>query len=444
MYRSDGDASYWQSELMTWAPRILGAIAILVIAWLLARAARWGIAKAVDKVPALKKHYEAEPGKTLGSLIGDIAFWLILLIGIMLALQPLSLGGVLDPVRQLTTNTFAFLPNILGAGLIFFIGLIVARIVRRLVEGALLAANADGWLRKTGLSDGANTAPAGAAGAPPSVGGGKTSISRSIGMVVFFLIMIPVTISALEALKIEAISRPATQMLQTILDTIPNVLGALILLAIGYFIGKLAKQAIEQLLPSMGFDRSVGALGITSQSVNPSKTVGTVVMIAILLFFAVKAAELLQSPIIAAMLAQILELGSRVLFGAVIILAGVGIGRLVSGLVGGGTPGWLPTILNWAIIALSVAIGLRFMGLANEIVIIAFASIIGSAAVAAALAFGLGGRPTAHKLLERWTDANRIPAPPAAPAAPTAPAAPAAPTPATPPPAGTGDQPPLV
>jgi hypothetical protein len=111
MYRSEGDASYWQSELMTWAPRILGAIAILVIAWLLARAAKWAIAKAVDKVPRSKKHYEADPGKTLGSLIGDIAFWLILLIGIMLALQPLRLGGVLDPVRQLTTNTFAFIPT---------------------------------------------------------------------------------------------------------------------------------------------------------------------------------------------------------------------------------------------------------------------------------------------------------------------------------------------
>jgi hypothetical protein len=232
-------------------------------------------------------------------------------------------------------------------------------------------------------------------------------------------------------------------MLQTILDTIPNVLGALILLAIGYFVGKLAKQAIEQLLPSMGFDRSVGALGISSATANPSRTVGTVVMIAILLFFAVKAAELLQSPIIAAMLAQILELGSRVLFGAVIILAGVGIARLVTNLVGSGdgTGGWLPTILRWAIIALSVAIGLRFMGLANEIVIIAFASIIGSAAVAAALAFGLGGRPTAHKLLERWTDANRIPAPPAAPAAPIPPMPP---TPPTPPTGSTGDQPPLV
>lgn len=434
MYRNDaGDGDYWQTQFMHWGPKILAAIAILAVAWLLARAAKWAIAKVVDRVPALKKHYEAEPGKTLGSLIGEIAFWLIILIGIMLAVQPLELGGVLDPVRQLTTNALAFIPNVVGAGLIFFIGLIVARIVRRLVEGALLAANADGWLRKAGLSANAGTVPAGPEGAAPSAapgtapgtGGGGTSISRSVGMVVFFLIMIPVTISALDALKIEAISGPATQMLHTILDSIPLVIGALILLAIGYLLGKLAKQAIEQLLPSMGFDRAVSAIGISAQSGAPSRTVGTAVMIAILIFFAIKAAELLQSPIIAAMLAQVLELGSKVLFGAVIILGGVAIARIVSNLVSGaGTEGWLPTILRWSIIALAVAIGLRFMGLANEIVIIAFAAIIGSAAVACALAFGLGGRPTAHKLLEQWTDANAVPVPPSRPRPPKAPTPP--------------------
>ena len=58
------------------------------------------------------------------------------------------------------------------------------------------------------------------------------------------------------------------------------------------------------------------------------------------------------------------------------------------------------------------------MGLANEILIIAFASIIGSAAVASALACGLGGRPTAHKLLERWSNANSAPKPPAEPRVP--------------------------
>jgi len=417
MYRSQ-DSAYWQSEAMEWLPRILGALAILVVAWILARAAKWAIAKMVDRIPALQKHNESEPGKTLGSLIGDIAFWLILLVGITLALQPLQLGEVLEPVRRLTSETFAFIPNLIGAGLIFFVGLVIAKIVRRIVEGALLAANADAWLRRTGIVETAGTAPAAPAEAPPTVSG-RTSLSRSIATLVFYLIMIPVTIMALDALAIEVISGPAREMLTTIADALPKIAGALILLAIGYIVGKLAKQFIEQLLPSAGFDRAISAMGFTPETTTPSRTVGTIVMIAILLFFAIKAAELLQSPIIAVMLAQALELGSRVLFGTGIIIAGVVIARIVAGLVSGaGSENWLPAILKWSIVALAVAMGLRFMGLANEIVIIAFASIIGSAAIACALAFGLGGRPTAHRLLEQWTEGNRVPSLPRRPRPP--------------------------
>lgn len=443
MYRStDPEAVYWQNQALEWTPRILGALAILIIAYILARAAKWAIAKLVDKVPVLQRHNAAEPGKTVGSLIGDIAFWLILLVGIMMALQPLGMTQVMEPVRQLTTNAFAFIPNLIAAGLIFFIGLVIARIVRRVVEGTLMAANVDGWLRKTGLVENAGTVPATAAGSPPAASA-KASISRSVGLVVFFLIMIPVTIAALEALQIEAISGPATEMLRTILDSIPLVLGAAILIAIGYFVGKLAKQAVEQILPSMGFDRAVNALGFTSANNAPSRTVGTLVMVAILLFFAIKAAELLDSAIIAVMLAQVLELGSRVLFGAVIILGGVIIARIVANLVSGaGSEGWLPAILKWSVIALAVAMGLRFMGLANEIVIIAFAAIIGSAAIACALAFGLGGRPTAHKLLEGWTEGNKLPPPP--PARPEPPVAPVAQEPPRPMRFGDDDLPPLV
>jgi hypothetical protein len=533
MYRTDVVAANdWQSQLQYWGPKILGAIAILLVAYIVALIVKWAISKVVDRVPALKRHNEAEPGKTLGSLIGDIAFWLIILFGIMFALQPLGMTRVLEPVNRLTTNVFAFIPNLIGAGLIFAIGLVVAKIVRRIVEEALIAARADDWLSRAGLTEGRPaTAAAGAVsgstqtptpapavsftdpsvraaptptpaparpqepmtfggppasgssmsgpatqeplvfGGPPApgastaasptaistaAGAGTTtqappppappapspapaspppapaaaatrrrgaSLSRSVGTLVFYLIMIPVTIMALDTLQIQAISGPATAMLNTILNAIPNIVAALVLLAIGYILGKLAKQFIEQLLPSAGFDRAVGALGFTSETNTPSRTVGTIVMIAILLFFAIKAAELLQSPIIAVMLAQVLELGSRILFGTAIILGGVVIARIVANLVSGaGTEGWLPAILKWSIIALSVAMGLTFMGLANEIVIIAFASIIGSAAVACALAFGLGGRPTAHKLLEQWTSGNGIPRPPGTPRAPTPPA----------------------
>lgn len=421
MYGMQDEGLYWQDRVVEWGPRVLVAIAILLVAYVVARLARWAIARVVDKIPVLQRHHEAEPGKTVGGLIGDVTFWLIMLIGILLALQPLQLSQVLAPVNELTTNTLAFVPNLIAAGLIFFIGLVVARIVRRIVEGALLVANADAWLRKTGLIESAGAAPATTAEAPVTPSG-RPSISRSIGTIVFFVIMIPVTIMAFDALRIEVIAGPAREMLTAIGLAIPRIFGALILLAIGYMVGKIAKSATEQILPSMGFDRAVSAIGISPESTTPSRTVGSVVMIAILLFFAIKAAELLESPIIAMMLAQALELGSRVLFGTGIILVGVVIARIVAGLVGGtGSEGWLPAILKWSIIALSVAMGLRFMGLANEIVIIAFGSIIGSAAVACALAFGLGGRPTAHKLLEQWTEANRAPQAPKRPAAPKEP-----------------------
>jgi hypothetical protein len=437
MYPQEQAATtHWQQELEVWLPRILGAIAILVIAYILARGAKWAISKMVDRIPALQRHNEAEPGKTLGSLIGDIVFWLILLVGILLALQPLGLSQVLEPVRRLANDAFGFVDNIAGSILIFFIGLVIAKIVRRVVETALLAANADGWLRRTGFMESAGAVPATTADAPATVSG-RPSISRSIGLIIFFLIMIPVTIAALDALGIAAISVPATEMLNTILTAIPNVIGALILIAIGYMVGRLAKSAVEQILPSMGFDRAVSALGFTPETTTPSRTAGMVVMVAILLFSSIKAAELLQSPIIALMLAQVLELGSRILFGTGIILGGVIIARIVSNLItNSGTEGWLPAILKWSIISLAVAMGLRFMGLANEIVIIAFASIIGSAAIACALAFGLGGRPTAHKLLEEWTEGNRAPKAPPAPQAPAAPVAPA--------PVADDRQPPLV
>ena len=55
-----GDGINFQGELSEWLPRILGAIAILVVAWIIARAAKWAIAKIVDRVPALKRFFIRE------------------------------------------------------------------------------------------------------------------------------------------------------------------------------------------------------------------------------------------------------------------------------------------------------------------------------------------------------------------------------------------------
>jgi hypothetical protein len=111
------------------------------------------------------------------------------------------------------------------------------------------------------------------------------------------------------------------------------------------------------------------------------------------------------------LLIQVTELGGKVIFGTVIIVVGIFLARILSNLVGSSTgeAGYAQTIVKYAIIALFTAIGLTFMGLADQIVMLAFGLILGSAAVATAIAFGLGGRDYAARVLEEWHDGNAPP-----------------------------------
>src|SRR6478735_3825660 len=150
MYQVDSGA-YWQAQTMYWGPKILIAILILVVTWVVARAVGWVLKKAIDRSPALKKHVTGTPEETVGHQLGTIAKLIIWLVGIMAALRFLGVGQILEPINELVTEIFGFLPRLIGAGLIFFIGLIVARIVRRLVETVLIAANIDALMARIGI-----------------------------------------------------------------------------------------------------------------------------------------------------------------------------------------------------------------------------------------------------------------------------------------------------
>ena len=141
-------------------------------------------------------------------------------------------------------------------------------------------------------------------------------------------------------------------------------------------------------------------------------------MIAIILVASIEAARQLGGDDIAIFLAQVTALGGKVIFGTLIIVAGIFLANIIATLVGSGTGegSFGQTIVRYAIIALFTAIGLTFMGLADQIVMLAFGLILGSAAVATALAFGLGGRDAAGRIADYW--ASHIvgrPAPPSPP-----------------------------
>jgi hypothetical protein len=410
-------SAYWQAQLMNWGPRVLIAILILVVTWAVARAVHWILQRAIDRSPALRKHVTGTPEETVGHQLGTIAKLIIWLVGIMAALRFLGIGQILTPINELVNEIFAFLPRLIGAGLIFFIGLIVARIVRRLVETVLVATNVDGLLGRLGVGTASRqgarrkskTMTAAAATgdtAPLPATGARASLARAAGVLAFAVIIIQVAIAALQVLGIEAISGPAIDMLQQIYAALPSILAAALWIGIAFVIGRFVKTIIEAILPPTGFDDAILSTGVLPTTASPSRIVANIAMIAIILAASIEAAKQLGGDTIAIFLIQVTELGSKVIFGTLIIVAGVFLARIVANLVGSGTGegGYAQTLVRYAIIALFTAIGLTFMGLADQIVMLAFGLILGSAAVATALAFGLGGREAAGKIASSWAD----------------------------------------
>src|SRR2546430_2452552 len=204
-------SAYWQAQLIQWGPKILIAILIIVATWIVARAVKWVLQNAIDRSPALKKHVTGTPDETIGHQLGTIAKLIIWLVGIMAALKFLGVGQILAPINALTLEIFEFLPHLIAAGLIFFVGLVVARIVRRLVETVLIAANVDGLLARIGIGESTGTVrtPPEAVPAGATPGSTRASLARAAGVLVYALIIIPVAIAALQALEISSIAEPA-------------------------------------------------------------------------------------------------------------------------------------------------------------------------------------------------------------------------------------------
>ncbi|MBB5713034.1 mechanosensitive ion channel [Sphingomonas xinjiangensis] len=401
-----------------WGPRLLAAAVILLIGYLIAKAVKWGVASLVNSTP-LARHAHRHAGvpetagrhpKSVGAQVGDAAFWIVILIALVLAAQPLGLAAATSPIGRMLNGFGAGIPNIIGAVLIFFVGYIVASVAKKAIEAVLTAARTEQIAERAGLAK-----------ADP------TTLPRMVGGIVFALIIIPVAIAALDQLNIRAISDPATAMLRIILDSIPHVIAAAIILALAFVIGRFASQLLTQFLSSTGFDRTVAAMGLfpaakpqsddtsasgdiaSTPALVPSKLLGGAVFAAIMIFGLMEAFRQLNFTYGSRMMAEILTLLGSVIFGAVIIAAAVAIAKLVASVIraSGGANGELTAkIVQVAIIVLGTAIGLRFMGLADDIINLAFGLTLGAIAVAFALAFGLGGRDAAARIVQRLAGSN--------------------------------------
>jgi len=427
------------------------AIVIVIVTWILAKVVKWAIGKLVGRIGFLQR--PGADGRSMGESLGRVGSLLVWLFGLVAILQVFALDAVLSPIQGALNTVMEYLPKVLGAAFVFFIGYLIAKIAKQLVEAAIGMINFGGIAAKVKSVDptGAGAAqepdasghpaaqgqPEGTGQVPPAQqaapGGGypapggyptaeqyqgeqypgaqqpaggtqqpsgvsSTKIGSVVGNLVFAVILIMVTIAALQVLGISAISDPAVNMLTLILDAIPLILAAVLLLGIGYLIAKFIGSMLESTLRGLGTDRAVASLGIMAEDKGASRILTRIVQVAIMVFFAIMAARALHFPEVTAILDEVLSLGGRVLFGGVIIAVGFLVAKIVSTAIGTGTTS---TVVRYATIALFVAMGLKYMGIADSIITLAFGSVVVGGALAAALAFGLGGREAAARTLAR-------------------------------------------
>jgi hypothetical protein len=164
----------------------------------------------------------------------------------------------------------------------------------------------------------------------------------------------------------------------------------------------------------MGFNAVLNWIGIGREPKEgertPSEIAGYLVLVTIMLFSVFEASSLLGFKALAEVMKELTVLGGHILLGLVIFGLGLYLANLASKTIqtsGNPQAGLLAGLARMAIILLSGSIAIRYMGLANEIINLAFGLILGALAVAVALAFGIGGRDIAARKLEEWIDSQK-------------------------------------
>ncbi|MCL6435243.1 MAG: mechanosensitive ion channel [Leptolyngbyaceae cyanobacterium HOT.MB2.61] len=429
------------NQVIGYLPSLVGALALLAIAWVLATLVKLVVMRSLQafriderlgqqpETPPPSADTTVPPSSATGQpvppadqfslseTISNTLYWFIFLLFLPSILNTLGLQGTLQPVQGLLNSILSIIPNVLAVFLISAAGWLIAQVVRRIVTNLLAAAGADRLGARFGLAP------------TPS----NRSLSWIIGTLVLVLILIPTAISALNALRIEAISGPAINMLNQILNALPQIFTAILILIVAYVVGQFLAELVTNILTGLGFNNIFYWLGLKSEpytisppevppaqpegvipeqpspravpTKTPSEIVGIVVWIGVMLFAAIAAINILNIEALTTVFTGITVIFGRIIAGLIVFAIGLYLANLAFNLIassGGRQAKILGQTARIAIIVLVSAMALQQIGVASDIINLAFGLLLGAIAVAIALAFGLGGRDIAAEQIREW------------------------------------------
>lgn len=386
------------NQFLLAVPNLVKALLIFLGAWLLATVLRALTHRflASRAVGSLIARSGAAPTpaaqERLTHSLGELAFYLTLFLFMPAMFGALRLEGLVVPFQEAVAQLLGFVPNLFAALLIAAVGYVVARVVREITAHFLATVGVDALPAKVGLERVFE----------------RTPLAQATATVVFVLVLVPVLISALEALRIRAISEPAIGMLARILDMVPSLLAAVAVLAVGLAFARWAGTVVADFAERLNLPRFLVAWGLLapdgSRSLRAVLEGATAGILA--LFVLIQSLEILRLPMLAGVLQRVLLYLPNVAVALAILAAGWVVGRFADQSVrriaqGTPYPPQLGTVARYAILVLVAVMALEQLGVARAVVVNLVTVLLGSVGLGLAIALGLGARDLVKEWLER-------------------------------------------
>ena len=400
-------------------------------------AAKKAPVKKDDKKRKRKGRDGDEAPASVAQTVGNVAFWVIIVLTAIPVLEALKIGVLAAPLSTALAVVSSYLPKALGAALLAALGYFLGRVARAVITAVVDKTGLDRVLARVGL------------GAVL----GKQTAGSILGTLAMVFIVLHFAISAVGRLDIREISDPLGLTLSQIYAFLPRLLVAGALLAVGVAVARIGARLARGVLAAIGFNSLMVYVGLHKELSDeakeqekqskdmlksrvegaepeaggeddadplvaeatglktPADIGGVVVGVVIVLLFLRQALGTMGLEGLAAMLDTMIGYLPQVLVAALVLGAGMWAGGWardrIAELVGKSSDRLvkaLPIVVRVAIVAIAAMVALQQLGVGNQIIAIAFTLVLGSICLALALAFGLGGREVAGKILSQEYD----------------------------------------
>jgi hypothetical protein len=136
---------------------------------------------------------------------------------------------VVDPVKAMSVKIWSYIPAIAGAIVILVVGWLIAKVIEAVVARILKAIKLDAASEKAGIAN------------VLAQGDIRLTLSELVGAIVYWLVILIVIATTLDALNLKI----ASELLTRVVGYVPNILGAVFILILGAFIANFVGAIVR-------------------------------------------------------------------------------------------------------------------------------------------------------------------------------------------------------